>query len=892
MHVAAARERGGPGLRHGMSPRLKIALVSGLSSLALVGAIYHQFSTTLSAEITDFARRSQHHAWMINESTNAALDIVEGLRTAAQSNLANPNSLSSSYFGLLGQVPGKDGFGLIGLGPPADPQNSLNLTGLGTFRPDESRRVEIDAALSLDPVFRWVKDIYPDTPWVYYLSINRFMCVYPYIPFDAFFMDDSFYEMDLFERGRPTNNPERRPYITDTYLDEAGKGLMVTVGSPVYRHDQFMGIVGFDLTLSALSESLRTRQFLGDELYLVNDRGEVIAIASEGRYGDTLKQKTSLHELSPGLFEAAQRQQGQTMPTRFENSRVYASNLPGSSWMLISKRSNWHLYRSAAQATLPLLAFMMVMLSGMIVFLKEKQHQKEIESKKSLTLFRSLLDSSMDMIAVVEPSSGRFLDANRTMCDFVGMTLEELRKKHVFDVSGTIGSHEAWNSFVDGIADNGRLSMGELINRSDGSSCEAELNAHYAREDDHKYIVAILRDISERKRAEAEKERLQRRIEQTHRMEAIGQLAGGVAHDFNNILVSIMGFSELARDRAGEDNKQRDYLDQILKSSERARRLVRQLLSYGRGDSNNTAEIMLLASQVSEVASMLEPMLSSNIEIRLDLPDPSPMIRMDPIHLQQLLMNLCINARDAMTNGGVLEIAVSERVFEQHECRLCHEKVDGDWVCISVRDSGVGIAPDMLDKVFQAFFTTKDAGQGSGMGLTVVQGIVSTYGGHVLVDSVVDAGTCFEILLPPFRRARAVDAAQVGPVSPFDLGGKRILVIDDEPIVRLYFQEVLSLANAQVTTFAGGAEALQAFARSSDAFSLVITDQTMPGISGVEIARAIRASGSDVPIFIYSGYTDAVSAQEIAELRIADVLLKPVTADELATAINHAFSQH
>lgn len=868
-----------------MFRRLKLPIVAGLTTLAFVGAIYHTFATKLNEELALFTERGRLHASMLGRSTDTALDTVEGLRIAAQNILAAPGPPPSRYSSLLEQLPGKNAYGLVGLQPPSRPESNLNLTGLGSSHDVGSLRQEIDAALALEPVFRWVKRVYPETPWVYYLSRERFMCVYPYIPFDQFFMEDAFYDMDLFTRSTPENNADAVPYITDVYVDEAGKGLMVTVGAPVYLEGVFMGIVGFDLTLESLSQSLRIGPLSGDNVYLVNDEAQIIASAGPGPAAET-----PLDELRPGLYDVARQNSDNKMTFSFSNSRVYAWRLPGVPWMLIAEKSNWDIYRAAAVSTVPLIAFLLIMLAGVVTYLNTKEKQREMESRQSLERFRRLLDSTSDMIAVIDPGSGRLLDGNRAMCEFFELSLEEFRSKHIFDIASPFGSAVQWNEFVAQLADTKEVPVEHRISRFNGDSCTVEVNAHYVKESGQEYVVAILRDISARKKEEAERERLQRRLQQTQKMEAIGQLTSGVAHDFNNILTSLIGFSELARDQAGENEKLKEYLELTLKSGERARQLVRQLLFFSRGDTQKTAGAIALAPHILEIVSMIKPMLSTRIEVRTDLPESSPLIKIDPVHLQQMIMNLSINARDAMPTGGILEIGISERVFNGEECRICHEGVRGSWVCISVRDSGPGISAELFDRIFEPFFTTKETEEGVGMGLSIVQGIVRTYGGHVLVESDPELGSRFDILFAAVAGPVTETAPPPNHGEELRIAGRHILVVDDEPIIRLFFEEVLSRVKAQVTTCANVAEALLVFSEVPSKFDLVITDQTMPGESGIDLIRVIRKLDSQVPVFLHSGYPDAVDPQEVARLKIARVLLKPCAAAELTQAIDDAIN--
>lgn len=866
-----------------MSQELKRLLVVGSIVLAFLGAIYHSYSDELAEQRALFAERAEFHSALLQRATETALEIANGLRVAAQDSLVSPGPVASRYTALLGDIPDREGYGLIGLVPPSDPDSHLNLTGLGQLPDEPAVRRELDGALALEPMFRWVKGIYPDTPWVYYLSQQRFMCVYPFIPFDGFFMDDGFYGMDLFARGMPQTNSDRRPYITDAYVDEAGKGLMVTVGAPVYLGDDFRGIVGFDLTLDSLSESLQLGPLAGDTVYLVNDKAQIIASARPNATGTA-----PLSELRPALFAFAQGPAPQQTVVGFGNAQVYVSSIPGVSWTLIAEKPNRDVARAAAASTLPLAALLLIMLAATAVFLKSRERQRDLESKQSLERFRRLLDASREMVAVIEPASGRFLDGNKALCEFLGLSLEELRSTKVFDVSMQMGSAEEWQDFIRELAASDGLTVEDRVPAPDGGERIIEVNTQCSKHDGQQYVISIIRDITERKEAQAEKDRLERRLRRTQRTEAIGQVTSGVAHDFNNILTSVIGFLELARDRAVEDHKLTEYLTLSLKSAERARQLIRQLLLFSRGDEGQTADRIALVPQIEDAVSMLKPMLSAKIDIQMDLPESALAVRMDPVHLQQLLMNLSINARDAMPGGGTLKIGVSERVIDDQECRICHQHISGRWACISVTDSGSGIPAELLDRVFEPFFTTRQTEDGQGMGLAIVQGIVQTYRGHVLVDSAPGVGTRFDVLLATDKRGPSAVTATAGRAEPLAVDQRRILVVDDEPIIRLYFEEVLSLANAQVTSCADAPEALRLFAEDPWRFDLIITDQTMPGGSGIDLIREIRRLNTEVPVFLHSGYPDAVDPDDIARYRITRVLLKPSTAEELAGAINEA----
>ena len=875
-----------------MTSPIKVRLVVVLVGLAFLSAVYLQFSGAIGIEREHLAKRGEHHAQILNDQIRVAKKTAEGLKAAMELSLSQEEPLRSDYSAYLGTIPDRDGYGLVGLPPPSDPGKALNLTGLGRIEAEPAFQRELNASLSLEMMFRWVKGFYPDTPWVYYLSNRRFMTVYPYLSFGQFFMDDSFYTMDLYARATPQRNPRGEPYITDAYLDEAGQRLMVTVGAPVYHGSEFLGIVGFDLTLKTLSESLQHYRMPGDNIYLVNDRAEIIAVAGADYPDGVLSRKRSIHELRPGLFEASLANLNKTAVS-FDGTLIVSRELLHSPWQLITERSRWLVYRSVIGSILPPIALVVLIIAAMSLFVRETQRQRRIDSERSSRRFRDLLDSSSDMITVIDPVSGRFLDVNKTMCEFMGMSRQELLAIRVCEFSADMDSPQKWQDSVTRLREQRHFTMEDMGKRPDGRPFMMELNIHLAKEEGQEYIVAIIRDIAGRKRAEMERKQLERRLQQTQKMEAIGQLTGGIAHDFNNILVSVIGFAELARHEAGTNKQLHGHLDQILKSGNRARNLIKQLLVYSRGENRKTAEPIAIVPQLEEILSMLRPLLSTMIEIRTQWPETSPVVTIDPLHLQQVLMNLSINAREAMQAGGVLSIRVSEGIIHEGNCRICHEKINGIWVRIRIQDTGKGIPSNQTEKIFEPFFTTKRAGEGGGMGLSVVQGIVTTYGGHILVDSRLGHGSTVDLLLPPADQVVLPHEADSKPISqPLDLKGREILIVDDEPVVRLYLERVLASTYAEVTTCPSAKDALHLFIQDPDRFDLIITDQTMPETSGITLAQQIRATNKTVPVMLFSGNADvAASPQQLQQLGISRVLLKPVTAAELTTAIQQAISE-
>ncbi|MCU7812278.1 MAG: response regulator, partial [Candidatus Thiodiazotropha sp. (ex Notomyrtea botanica)] len=263
-----------------------------------------------------------------------------------------------------------------------------------------------------------------------------------------------------------------------------------------------------------------------------------------------------------------------------------------------------------------------------------------------------------------------------------------------------------------------------------------------------------------------------------------------------------------------------------------------------------------------------------------------------PLHIQQMLMNLCINARDAIDVSGLIKIAVSSRKLNRESCNICGETAIGDWVSIRVEDTGQGIPEGLKDDIFQPFVTSKEVGEGSGMGLAVVSGIIRSYAGHMLVSSTPGQGSSFEILLPPADISLKKTAEYRTVLEPgVNLAGRTILVVDDEPQIQAYFEALLSDSKAEVICCDNGFQALGRLSKATERIDLVICDQSMPGMSGIEMVEQLRNLGSEVPVILCSGYGDALGDGLIASLNIGMLLHKPMKKNETLSAIQWLLQQ-
>ncbi len=424
-----------------------------------------------------------------------------------------------------------------------------------------------------------------------------------------------------------------------------------------------------------------------------------------------------------------------------------------------------------------------------------------------------------------------------------------------------------------------------VAQRSDGSEFPAELAIAVAEGISGRLFVGYLRDITAVKRAQEEGERLEAQLRQAQKMEAIGHLAGGIAHDFNNILTSITGYLALAGERQSElgDPRLERYLDQAGIAARRARDLVRQLLTFSRGQ-RGAHRTLSLRSLVEELAHFLRPMLPSSVKFEVDPGlDPACVVA-DPVQIEQVVMNLCINARDALDGRGRIRIAIERSVPDGAVCASCRASVaPAGHVALVVSDDGPGIPPDASERMFEPFFTTKPVGKGSGMGLAIVHGIIHEHGGHVVIESSPQTGTSFRVLLPAAPQGDA-DCGVRPPASRAasrpSLSG-RVLVVDDEEMVTAFLEELLQGWGLDVVIARDGLAAWQCFASDPAAFDLVLTDQTMPRKTGLELAAEVRRLNPAVPILLFSGFADGVSDRDLASAGVSALLVKPVEPETL-----------
>nr|WP_242043383.1 PAS domain S-box protein [Leptolyngbya sp. FACHB-671] len=394
-------------------------------------------------------------------------------------------------------------------------------------------------------------------------------------------------------------------------------------------------------------------------------------------------------------------------------------------------------------------------------------------------------------------------------------------------------------------------------------------------------VLVVNTDITEKKQLEAQFLRAQR-------MESIGTLASGIAHDLNNELTPILASAQLLLMHSKiQENKRQQLLENIQNSAKRGATLIKQVLSFARGVEGKRT-VLQIRHLISEIRQIVQETFPKSIEVHLDLPNDLWLVSGDATQLHQVLMNLCVNARDAMTDGGMLSLSATNLWIDENYTRMNLDAQVGAYVMVSVADTGVGISPEALDRIFEPFFTTKELGKGTGLGLSTVLGIVKSHGGFVEVLSSVDSGTQFKIYIPAVQAAETLFVQEDEPVSG---EGELILVVDDEAAIREVNQASLESHNYRVLTASDGIEAIAQYVQRKDEINLVLIDMMMPSMDGMTAIRTLKKIDPQVKIIAVSGLLSNTQIPEPVNSNIQAFLPKPYTAKELVRTIHQVLQQ-
>jgi PAS domain S-box-containing protein len=518
-----------------------------------------------------------------------------------------------------------------------------------------------------------------------------------------------------------------------------------------------------------------------------------------------------------------------------------------------------------------------------LIILRDVTSRRRAEEQLRASEERSrlLFEMESDAIVLVDVETFQHLDVNRAAVELYGYSREELLELKSTDLSAeSADTRAAMQSGAKEIRGFVRVPL-RWHRKKDGTVFPVEITANFFDLHGRRLMLAAIRDITERKQAEEARSQLEAQLRQAQKMEAIGQLTGGIAHDFNNILQSVLGNLTLANERIEElgDAKLARYLERAQLSAQRARELIQQMLTFSRG-RRGEPRLMSLAPLVAEAAKLLRPSLPSTIEVGLALSEDAPAVKVDPVQAEQVLLNLCINARDAMNGQGAIGLAVRESLATDQVCTGCRQRFTGRFVELAVSDNGPGIEQAVVDRMFEPFYSTKEVGKGSGMGLSMVHGIVHEHGGHVIVDTAPGKGATFRVLLPAASgRTVPEDKRPNAKVKPRLAGS--VLVVDDEDMILEFMGDLLAGWGLEVTLKSSGIEAKHAFAAEPQRYDLVLTDYSMPRVTGLELARQIHGIRPGTPVILYTGYGEDIAEAHLTGAGVRALARKPVEPTEL-----------
>ena len=484
------------------------------------------------------------------------------------------------------------------------------------------------------------------------------------------------------------------------------------------------------------------------------------------------------------------------------------------------------------------------------------------------------IEEAVEGVAVIS-TAGFVQYVNPAFSRITGYAQEEVVGKNV----GILGrlDEKTYASLMTTIM-GGSVWSGRLPgSRKDGTPYEVEVVLSPVRDGSGQIInyAALSRDVTEEKR-------LASHLLQAQKLEAVGTLAGGIAHDFNNMLAIIMGNAELALDDPGDTEGCRKNLQHILQAARRGRDLVKQILTFSRR-TRQERKVLALTPLLDETWKFLRSSLPTTIEMHADFRAEPDTVLADPAQMEQILMNLAANSAQAMQgSGGELRMSLEAVFFGPSDPLPVADMLPGGYVLLTVGDTGVGMTDAVRRRIFEPFFTTRKAGQGSGMGLAVVYGIVRAHGGAIAVESAPGKGASFRIYLPHIR---APEIGEEADVESLPGGHERILFVDDEELFASTVRMTLERLGYEVTTIAGGMDAWRVFLGDPARFDLVITDQTMPGMTGTMLAEKILGVRKETPIILCTGRNDAVSPEKAETLGIRAFVMKPFVRAELARTI-------
>ena len=761
---------------------------------------------------------------------------------------------------------------------------------------------------AFDPLFKFVKENNPNVVAVYFNSFDSMSRYYPFIDevYGQFERDTNIPKFNFYYLADFAHNPQRKAVWTGVYLDPAGQGWMVSCVAPIYKGDFLEGVTGLDVTIDKFVENILNLDFPRQaSAFLADEHGMILAMRPE------IETLLGLTELKNHVYKGALQQE--TLKPEEYNLRnirdpviaaqfksALEKNLDmfdlevGSRQLLLTEHripeTAWSFFIVVDKAILfqnvyklkelsneiGYAAIGVLLLFSVFFFLYLSRKSTRVSEKIALPIMR-----------LAEGTSG--FEASQSRADLPMAGIEEIDQLSR-NFQQAAGELEAYTCKLR--ETNLELEQ-ELAERS---RAEQELVRHRERlvelvEERMVELKAANRilqqEIEERKQAEEENRNLDAQLRHAQKIEAIGILAGGIAHDFNNMLVPIMGFAELIRMHLPERDDMKEYAGHLLQAASRAKDLVRRILTFS-GQREGERKPVDLGEIIGDVLSLLHSILPATIRIRTEVDPSAHWILADPTQIHQVLMNLCVNAAQAMPDGGELNISLRKAGREDLLAAGGQAPAAEPGVHLCVRDTGIGMDEETLSHVFEPYFTTKGIGKGTGLGLSVVHGIIYQHEGHIRVETEPGRGSSFHIYLP----ASIPVVKTTVPESERPAGGSEtILIVDDEISVLQLLRHTLEIVGYKVIPAGDPVQARELFQEMSNEIDLVITDQTMPFMTGEMLALELLSIRPDIPIILCSGFSRSVSPEEAKKKGVSQFIMKPVVGADLHRAVRQVLDR-
>lgn len=518
-----------------------------------------------------------------------------------------------------------------------------------------------------------------------------------------------------------------------------------------------------------------------------------------------------------------------------------------------------------------------IALCGISTDITERKQAEEALGK-SEEKYRTLLETTSEGYTLLNPEL-KIVEVNDSICRMLGYSQNEMLGKTPFDLVDD-ENRKIFVEQISKISTTLHRSYEIILKKKNGQDLQAHFNATTIKDKSGEVLgsFALVTDMTD-------KLALEGRLRQGQKMEAIGTLAGGIAHDFNNILGAIIGLSELSLPETPEDSSLHRHIEKILEAGMRAKDLVQQILAFSR-QRDQVHVPMSISPVIKEALKFLRSSLPSTIQIRHYIKKDLGLIKGDPSQIHQVLMNLCTNAEHAMREkGGTIYVKLGRVAVDETMATLHHDLLPGPYVRLEVKDTGYGIEPAKLERIFDPYFTTKGMAEGTGLGLAVVQGIMQKHEGAVTVETDPGKGTAFQVFFPVIEGEKEEIKEQVKIEKFLPSGNEHILLIDDEAVLAEVGKDILQHLGYKVTIRTSSTEALRLFKEKPGYFDLVITDMTMPNMTGEQLSREVIKIRQDIPIILCTGFSHIISKEKALEIGIKAFVMKPLAIKDLAEVV-------